>query len=202
MKLHYSSASPYARKVLICAVELGLRDRIEVVTSIVLPTAPNAAVAALNPLMKVPTLLRDDGSPLYDSVVICEYLDTLAKGKLFPREGEPRWQALRIQALADGIMDAALLMRYETTVRPEALRWSAWVDGQRLKITQALDVLDAQADDAKGRFHIGDVATACALGYLDFRFAHDPWRPGRAALTAWFDALSQRDSILSTIPTA
>ena len=200
MKLHYSPASPYARKVLMCAVELGLRDRIEVVLANVSPTVPSPAVAAHNPLMKVPTLERDDGSPLFDSAVICEYLDVLKNGALFPRAGEPRWLALREHALADGIMDAALLLRYETFARPEPLRWSAWIDGQRLKIAQALDNLDAQQHDAARPLHIGDVAVACALGYLNLRFADDNWLAGRANLARRFDVVATRESFRSTAP--
>jgi len=200
MKLHYSPASPYARKVLMCAVELGLRDRIEVVPVTVSPTAPNAAVARHNPLMKVPTLERDNGTPLFDSAVICEYLDVMGKGALFPREGERRWEALRLQALADGVMDASLLLRYETFVRPEALRWSEWIDGQRLKIAQALDYLDAQNRDPGQPLHIGDITIACALGYLDLRFADDRWLDGRANLARWLDAIAKRESFRSTRP--
>ncbi len=200
MKLYYSPASPYARKVLMCAVELGLRDRIEVVPVAVLPTAPNAAVALHNPLMKVPTLERDDGTALFDSAVICEYLDVLAKGALFPREGERRWRALREQALADGIMDAALLVRYETFVRPEPLRWGEWIDGQRVKIAQALDYLDALKNDPGQPLHIGDVTIACALGYLDLRFADDRWLEGRGNLARWFEVIAKRESFRSTRP--
>ncbi len=200
MKLHYSPASPYARKVLVCAVELGLRDRIEVIPVNVSPTAPNPAVAAHNPLMKVPTLERDDGTPLFDSAVICEYLDMLGNGALFPRADEPRWQTLREQALADGILDAALLLRYETFARPEPLRWTAWIDGQRLKIAQALDHLDAQDRDPARPLHIGAITIGCALGYLDLRFADDRWRDGRANLARWFDAISARESFRTTNP--
>lgn len=200
MKLHYSPASPYARKVLMCAVELGLRDQIEVVPVTVSPTAPNAAVARHNPLMKVPTLERDAGAPLFDSAVICEYLDVLGKGALFPREGERRWEALRLQALADGVMDASLLLRYETFARPEPLRWSEWIEGQRLKIAQALDYLDAQNRDPGQPLHIGDITIACALGYLDLRFAEQKWLDGRANLAHWLDAIAKRESFRSTRP--
>lgn len=200
MKLHYSPASPYARKVLMCAVELGMRDRIELVPVSVSPTAPNAMVAAHNPLMKVPTLERDGGAPLFDSAVICEYLDVLGRGALFPREGERRWEALRLQALADGVMDAALLLRYETFARPEPLRWSEWIAGQRLKTAQALDHLDVQRRDPGQPLHIGDITIACALGYLDLRFADDKWRDRCANLARWFDTISKRESFRSTSP--
>lgn len=200
MKLHYSPASPFARKVLMTAAEVGLLDDIEVVPVLVVPTAPNAAVAALNPLMQVPTLELDDGTALYDSKVICEYLDWKGKGHLFPPVGAQRWDALRTNALADGIMNAALLIRYEVTARPEVLRWSAWIDGQRLKIAQGLDRFDAQPPASGAALDIGGVAVACALGYLGFRFADDHWLDGRPQLKAWFDAIAQRDSFVHTVP--
>jgi glutathione S-transferase len=157
-------------------------------------------VAAHNPLMKVPTLERDGGAPLFDSAVICEYLDVLGRGALFPREGERRWEALRLQALADGVMDAALLLRYETFARPEPLRWAEWIAGQRLKIAQALDHLDVQRRDPGQPLHIGDITIACALGYLDLRFADDKWRDRCANLAQWFDTISKRESFRSTSP--
>jgi len=200
MKLYYSPASPFARKVLMTAAEVGVLDRIEVVAATVLPTAPNATVAALNPLMQVPTLELDDGSSLYDSKVICEYLDWEFNGHVFPREGARRWNALRTNALADGIMNAALLIRYEVTARPEALRWGAWIDGQRRKIAQGLDQFDAHPPAGGDALDIGGIAVACALGYLGFRFADDRWLDGRPRLKAWFDAIAQRESFVQTVP--
>lgn len=200
MKLHYSPASPFARKVMMAAAEVGLLDRLAIVPVTVLPTAPNATVAVLNPLMQVPTLEFDDGTALYDSRVICEYLDVLGNGTLFPREGQRRWDALRTNALADGIMNAALLIRYEVTARPEALRWDAWITGQRLKITQGLDHFEAHPPAAGEALDIGGVAVACALGYLGFRFADDRWLDRRPTLKAWYDAIAQRDSFARTVP--
>src|SRR6185503_3941397 len=139
MKLYYSSASPFVRKVMVCAYERGLDGRITQVPTKVLPTEPNREYGKANPLMKVPALERDDGTTLFDSMVICEYLDSLPGGpKLFPAEGERRWSALRVQAMANGILDAAVLTRYETAVRPAQLRWDAWTQGQLLKVDQAL----------------------------------------------------------------
>ena len=200
MKLHFAPASPYVRKVMITAIEGGLRDRIETAVTIVAPHAPEHAYAASNPLLKVPALVRDDGSTLYDSLVICEYLDTLAGGRLFPREGEPRWQALRRQALADGIMDAALLVRYETVARPEALRWPEWIAGQYAKVDHGLDAAESEVSTLPPGLDIGQVALACALGYLDFRFAARPWRDTRPQLAAWFAAISARPSLAQTMP--
>ena len=133
MKLHYSKTSPYVRKVMIVARESGLLDRLELSPQTVLPTEPNAAIAADNPLMKVPTLILDDGTALYDSRVIAEFLDSTAGGTLFPM-GPQRWAALRRQALADGILDASILIRYERTLRPPEKLFEAWVDGQLRKI--------------------------------------------------------------------
>lgn len=198
MKLYYSPNSPYARKVLVCAHELALIDAIETIDQAAFPHQPDHSYAKHNPLMKLPTLERADGMHLFDSVVICEYLDDLGKGSLFPRAGEPRWQALRLHALADGIMDASILVRYETALRPAALRWEAWREGQFAKIDHALDAVDAAALD--GPLDIGCISVACALGYLDLRLSDHPWRPGRDALAAWFEKISARPSLQATRP--
>ena len=131
MKLAYSTASPYARKVVIVAMEAGLDSKIQRVPTAVRPDQPNLALGKENPLMKVPTLITDGGETLYDSRVICAYLDMLNPGpKLIPASGGERWQALRLEALGDGITDAGILVRYETALRPEGLRWKEWIDGQ------------------------------------------------------------------------
>jgi glutathione S-transferase len=202
VKLRYSSASPFVRKVLVTAHECGLADRIELVPTKVLPTEPNRDLGRLAPLMKLPTLVRDDGESLFDSIVICEYLDSLAKtAKLFPPSGDARWKALRLHALGDGMLEAAVLCRYENAVRPEPLRWAAWTDGQLLKIDQSLDFLEQHAADLEG-LTIGTVTIGCALGYLDFRFADRKWREGRPKLAAWFDTMSRRPSFEKTAPKA
>ncbi len=202
MRLHTNPASPFGRKVMVAAHELGLADRITVDNRAVTPVEPNAAVVADNPLGKLPTLVRDDGTPLYDSRVICEYLDELAGGgRLVPREGEARWRALRLQALADGVMEAGVLTRYETFLRPEELRWHAWVEHQKLKVTRALDWLEAHPAEFEGdAVDIGRVALGCALGYLDFRFGADRWREGRPRLAAWFEGFGARPSMQATMP--
>lgn len=202
MKLHYSSASPFVRKVMVCAHERGLVGQIELVPTKVVPSEPNREYAKQAPLMKVPALERDDGSVLFDSVVICEYLDTIGNApRLFPAEGETRWRALRLHALADGILDAAVLCRYENAVRPAELRWKAWTDGQLLKVDQALDFLEKNARDAEG-LTIGSVAAGCALGYLDFRYADRPWRNAHPLLAAWFETMGKRPSFQKTMPQA
>jgi glutathione S-transferase len=200
MKLAYSPASPYVRKVRVCAEECGLSNRIENVATKVLPSEPNRDYARMAPLMKVPSLELDDGTVLFDSIVICEYLDQLCgAGKLFPPVGDKRWRALRLHALADGILDAAVLTRYETFLRPEALRWDAWTQGQLLKVDQALDFLEANGRDLDG-INIGTIAVGCALGYLDFRYADRRWRDSRPRLAAWYETMAQRESFKKTVP--
>ena len=173
MKLHSNPASPYGRKVKVVAHETGLFPRLSIHNLQTSAVGPDLALVADNPLGKIPCLVLDNGGALYDSRVICEYLDTLHQGaRLFPAGGAERWEALRLQALADGIMDAALLTRYETFLRPEALRWTAWVDGQLDKVARALDRIEAvEAPGFGARVDIGTITIACALGYLDFRFA-------------------------------
>ena len=199
MKLLYSPASPYARKVLAVAHETGLIDRIEVVQAATAPTGAAPDVAPHNPLRKVPTLLLDDGAALYDSRVICEYLDAHSAGpRLFP-DGAARWDALTRQALADGLLDAALLTRYERVLRPEPLRWDAWDAGQVAKIASALDRIEVLVADMPP-LDIGSVAIGCALGYLDFRFPELAWRDGRPAAAAWYAVFEGRASMAATAP--
>jgi glutathione S-transferase len=168
----------------------------------VLPTELNRDYAKVAPLMKLPSLECDDGLVLFDSAVICEYLDSLGTGpRLFPPEGDARWRALRMHALADGILEAAVLTRYETVIRPEPLRWKAWIDGQLLKVDQSLDFLEAHVRDLEG-LTIGTVSAGCALGYLDFRYADRNWRGGRPQLAAWWETASRRPSFEKTVPRA
>ena len=199
MKLLYSPASPYARKVLVVAHETGLIDRIAVTAAGASPTGPSAEVAAHNPLGKIPALVLEDGTALYDSRVICEYLDGLSAGpRLFP-EGGARWDALTRQALADGLLDAALLTRYERVLRPEDKRWEAWDSGQTGKIRSALDRFETLVAGLPA-LDIGIIAMACALGYLDLRFPDLAWREGRPALASWFAAFERRPSMDATVP--
>src|SRR5437660_3180531 len=176
MKLYYSPGSPFARKVRIVALETRLDKKIEMVNVALSPVAPNAEVDKHNPVGKIP-VLSVKGMDLFDSPVICEYLDSQNKRrKLFPRKGRERWVALRLQAMADGLLDAALLARYENFLRPEDKRWADWSAGQMRKIEGVLDRLEAESASLKGKPTIGSIATGCALGYLDFRFASHDWR--------------------------
>lgn len=203
MKLWYSPASPFARKVRACAIELGLDARIELAATTVVPSKPNEELARENPLIKIPALKAEDGSVLYDSRVICEYLDALAGGgKLFPASGAARWQALRRQALGDGILDAGILRRYELAQRPEALRWPEWLSGQLAKVNHGLDAAEGEAGGWADKFDIGHIALACALGWIDFRFPDSGWRATRPRLAAWTARVAQRPSLAQTEPHA
>jgi len=202
MKLHTNPASPYGRKVKVFAHETGLFERLTIHNVQTSPVAADARLVADNPLGKIPCLVLDDGGALYDSRVICEYLDVLHQGRrLFPAGGAERWQALRLQALADGVMDAALAARYETVLRPEEAHWPAWVEGQLDKVCRALDRIEAVEVQAfSARMDIGTIAVACALGYLDFRFGDLVWRDARPMLTDWFEAVAVRRSLQQTAP--
>lgn len=201
MKLYFSPASPFVRKVLATAIELGLDGRIERLDCSVHVIRRDAAVVANNPLGQVPTLIADDGTSFYDSRVICEYLDALDGGaKIFPPVGPARWRAVIDQALADGLLDAALLGRQELTLRPPEKSWEPWREAQMKKITDSLDRMQAGAATLAGRVDIGTITYACALGYLDFRYPDFDWRSGRAALADWFAAFRQRPSIAGTEP--
>ena len=202
MKIYYSPTSPFVRKCLVCANELGLSDRLEL-----LPAAPNPvnrdrALVAIAPLGKVPALVTDDGAVLYDSRVICEYLDSLGGGKLLPSQGAGRWNVLTEQALADGILDAAVLVRYETAMRPEALRWKEWVTGQFDKVSSGLAALESRSRGLEERVDLGTIAIGCALGYLDLRYASLGWRDTHPGTAAWYERFGKRGSMMSTRPPA
>ncbi len=188
MILRYSLASPYARKVRIAADILGLTARIEIAG--VDLADPNDSIRQQNPLGKIPALVLEDGSSLYDSRVIAEYLDHLAGGgRLFPADPARRFEALRLQALGDGVNDAALLIRYETFTRPEPLRHPGTIELQQGKIDRALTHLAAKPP--AGAVDIGHIAVACALGYLDLRFA-GAWREKYPALVLWLDDFARK----------
>jgi glutathione S-transferase len=202
LKLHYAAASPFVRKCLVAAHELGLRNRIELLPAAAHPVNRDPSVVAHNPLGKIPTLLTDDGTVLYDSRVICEYLNAMGGGRLLPREGEARWRVLVDESLCDGISDAAVLTRYETFARPEALRWNDWISGQLAKVHSGLDALEARAATLGDRVDLGTIACGCALGYLDFRFSSLGWRDRHPNVAAWFERFAARDSMVTTRPDA
>jgi glutathione S-transferase len=201
MKLYYSPASPYARKVLVVAHETGAFERLTLEEVKLLPSAPTLSFAATNPLMKVPALQLENGQTLFDSRVIAEYLDSLHDGRLFATGTAQAWAQRTWQALADGLLDAALLVRYERVLRPEDKRWDAWQSGQLEKISQVLKAWEplAAGFDAASPL-IGEIAVSCALGYLDFRFPELPWRQDRPRLAGFYEQISQRESMQATRP--
>jgi glutathione S-transferase len=200
MKLYYSPASPYVRKVLASAHLLGIADSVELLPSAASPVTRDMTIAPVNPLGKVPTAFLDDGTALIDSRTICEYLHEQAPEKgLFP-SGSDRWEALRLHAIADGLLDAALLARYEVAMRPEALRWADWLKGQMGKIEAAVEALEASVDHLNGREDIGSITAGCALGYLDFRFPDHDWRTNVPMLTTWWEAFAKTPAMSKTTP--
>jgi glutathione S-transferase len=202
MRVHVNPASPFARKVRIVARESKTLERLQEVETAVSPVAPNSDLANANPLIKIPALILDDGTVLYDSRVICEYLDSLGSAALFPASGPERWNALRLQALCDGILDAAVLTRYETAVRPQELQWLNWIAGQRKKIEGGIAALEREQSGWGERFGIGQITAACACGYLDFRFPQINWRTEYPGLAKWFERASARSSVRETAPRA
>ena len=200
MKMYHSPASPFVRKCMVIAHHLGLVDRIEKLPSAAHPVNRDRTIIASNPLGKVPTLVTDDGLVLYDSRVVCEYFDFIGKGSFFPRDGEARWRVLTDQSLADGILDAALLARYEGSVRPDTLRWTEWTAGQMDKVWTGLAHFEKTVDAKAQRLDIGTVALGCALGYLDFRFADIGWRSRFPNLAAWYAVFSASPAMQATLP--
>lgn len=200
MKLRYSPTSPYVRKVSICAIELGLADRLEHVDTN--PWDTDSDLVVDNPLGRVPALIIDDGQHLYDSVVICEYLDSLSDmHTLFPSDST-RWRVLRQHALMNGVLDASVLAIIERMRRPVELQWPEWVDFQLAAVRRALSVAaDEAADDNRQALNIAQITTGVALGYLDFRFPDDiEWRAENSALADWYGEFSQRKSMRMTVP--
>ncbi len=199
MRLHHTPASPFGRKVLVCAHEKSIAGRITVV-----PTSPStdAGLRALNPLAQIPTLIIDEGEVLFDSTVICHYLELIAPDPpLYPATPTALVAALRRQAIGDAICDAAVLRRMESQ-RPEAER-SAAHDARLVgRIERALSWLEARPAELDGPPDIGHIAIACALGYLDLRFAHEPWRASHPGLARWFEAFAARPSMQATATTA
>lgn len=196
MKLYYSPTSPYVRKVMACAIIRGLDGRIEKQASN--PHESPDDLVADNPLSKVPCLVTDDGLSLFGSQLICEYLDSIGDElPLFPAHGAPRWRALKHQSMGDGILDAAVPCRGELGKPQEAAR-NSQIARYKAAINRTADALEA--DPPHRHIDIGSITVACALGYLDFRFASDPWRPTHPKLTGWYDAFIHNPGIADTAP--
>lgn len=195
MRILFSPFSPYVRKCLVVAHELGLNDRLQLLSSNAHPVQRDAEIIRNNPLGKVPTFFTDDGQVLFDSRVICEYLNDFVKGSLFPAEGAKRWETLTMQALGDGMLDACLLARYEDVARPEALKWPEWRAAQLDKVETSLTWLCAHPEVLRGRVDMGTLTIGCALWYLDLRFPDFNWRERHPAMANWYAEFGQRPSV-------
>lgn len=202
LTLYHSPASPYVRKVMVLLHETGQLDSVTLKQATGTPLAPGSLPCDINPLGKIPTLERVDGCALYDSRVICRFL--AARGGDMPRlypDGPRLWEVLTLEATAEGIMDTAVPMRYEVALRPQDKQSSEWLDAQWSKITRSLDALESRwMGHLAGPLCMGQIATGCALGYLDFRHDARNWRHGRPTLAAWFERFAQRPSMQATVP--
>ena len=200
LRLYTSPTTPFGRKVEVLIHETGQSGQIETVQVAGNPLDSAQMPVAQNPLGKIPVLERDDGPALYDSRVICRYLDERTGGRLYPAT-PGLWDTLTLEATADGILDAAILMVYESRLRPEAIRFEPWVEAQWAKVARALDVLEARWLGHLNRpVDMGQIAVGCALSYLDFRHGARGWRRERAGLARWFDGFADRDSMKATEP--
>ncbi|NHB76575.1 glutathione S-transferase [Rhodobacter calidifons] len=200
MKLYHAPFSPFVRKVMVLLHEAGATGRVTLVPASGNPLDPGTMPVDRNPLGKIPALERPDGPTLYDSRVICRFLDDQLKAGLYP--AAPRlWDTLVIEATGDGIADAAVLMRYEMHVRPEPSRSADWAKAQWGKIARALAALEARwMSHLSGPIDMGQIAVGCALGYLDLRHAERDWRGPHPALAGWFAGFSSRPSMQATLP--
>ncbi len=199
MLLRHSHTSPYVRKVTVLLHETGLFDQVDRET--VDGWSEPESLTADNPLSMVPTLVLDDGQSLFDSPVICEYLDRChVNRRMIPPTGEMHWRVLREQALADGILDSAVLIFMELHRRPEAMRWDWWLELKRRAIQRALDGFELDSAELLDRVDLGVISIAVALGYLDLRGAIGEWRDTRPALAEWYEVFRQRPSMVATLP--
>ncbi|WP_170430636.1 glutathione S-transferase [Ruegeria arenilitoris] len=200
MKLYHSPTSPYVRKVMVLLHETGQLEDVEVLNVATTPLAPADELQGKVPLRRIPALERPDGPTLFDSRVICAFLDARAKAGMYT-EGTGRWDVLTLEALADGILDSAVGMAYEARLRPEDKQWDTWLDAQWGKIERACAALNQRwMAHLSGPLDMGQVAVACALGYLDLRHDARNWRKGNDALSEWFAAFNERPSMAATRP--
>jgi glutathione S-transferase len=203
MKLYFTPTSPFVRKVLVVVHELGLRERVETELLRPAPTQADPVLSGVNPLNKIPALVLEGGGVLYDSPVICEYLDVELGGRrLIPEGGAERWRVLRQQALSDGILDAGILVFYERQHRPGGLHWQPWLEGQAQKALQGLDALEAEVGAFGEAVDLAQISAATALGWLEFRAPLGDIRGARPRLFAWYDRFQERPSMSATEPQA
>ncbi|MEM7422695.1 MAG: glutathione S-transferase [Pseudomonadota bacterium] len=199
MKLFYSPLSPYVRKVMIVAHELGLVDAIETVEGAGTPMAPNNDVVAANPVGRIPALVTDDAGTLVDSRVICRYLNHRGGGNLYG-SGAGEFPIIAREALAEGIADSSLLAAYEYRLRPEEIRYQPWIDGQRAKMMRGLKAFDDRIAEMDGDMTIDGVALIAAVGHIDYRHGDLGWRETCPALAEWISGLADRPSVAATAP--
>jgi glutathione S-transferase len=201
MKLTFSPASPFARKVRIAAIETGLIDKIEFTPATVAPGQANEGYSKITPLKKLPVLILDNGDVILDSYVIVEYLDELAGGgKLIPTSGPERWKVKSDHSLLQGMLDSMLLCRYEGMVRPEPLRWKAWSDDHWNRAWTGMARFENRPDVLSGPFNIAQIGLVCVLGYADFRFADCGWRKAYPKLDAFHQKMMERPSVKISVP--
>lgn len=200
MTLYHSAASPYARKCKVVLHETGQTGDVTLSAVSGTPLNPGTMPVSQNPLGKIPALERPNGCTLFDSRVICRFLDDRGGGGFYPT-GARGWEALTLEALADGITDAAILMVYEFRARPEDKQFDGWVNGQWAKVERSLDALESRwIAYLAGPVCMGQIALGCALGYLDLRHSDRGWRKGRDALAAWEGKFAERPSMQATVP--
>ncbi len=198
MDLYTNPASPFCRKVDVVLHETGQIGDVTHIASVGHPTDSAKMPTAINPMGKIPVLISETGPALFDSRVICRYLNDRADADLYPK-GD--WDVLVLEAIGDGICDAAILMVYEGRSRPEDKRHTPWVEGQWAKIARALDALDSDWTEAlNSPLNIGQIAVACALSYLDLRLGDRNWRGGHANLADWHASFCERPSMQATVP--
>ena len=200
MKLTFSPASPFARKVRIAAIELGLIDKIELVPTSVAPGTPTDEYSKIHPLKKLPVLILDNGDVIVDSYVIVEYLNEIAGGDLIPDYGPTRWKVKTDHSLLQGMLDSMLLCRYEKMVRPQGLQWQAWSDDHWNRAWSGMARFDKQAEVLSRPLDIVQIALTCVLGYADFRFADCGWRKAYPNLDAFHERMLSRPSVKISVP--
>lgn len=197
MKLLMAGPSPFVRKVLVTLHETGQTDAVDYEVVVASPTGPSPELIAANPVGKIPALIRPDAPTIYDSRVICRFLNARAEADLYPEKRQ--WDVLTLEATGDGIMEAAVLMVYEIRLRPEEKRHAEWVEAQWAKIDRAVSALNTRwVSHLHGPLDIGQISVACALSYLDYRHGDRSWRTGNPALADWHAGFCERPSMIAT----